>query len=94
MDKWKVIKGLECCTEQAVPKCEQCPYAYHCEEGDTWVIKADALALLKEQQEEIKNKPSDNTTDRHDIVRCRNCMRCFVDSDDDGERKEIKRRFK
>lgn len=48
-DLKSVIKGLECCTNQSIPKCEQCPYAYHCEEWDTWVIKADALALLKEQ---------------------------------------------
>lgn len=54
MDREKVIEGLRRCTEKAVPDCFRCPYSCHCEEGDTWVIKDDALALLKEQDERIK----------------------------------------
>jgi len=50
IDREKVIKGLECCTKQAEPNCFKCPYSCHCEEGDTWVIKDDALTLLKEQE--------------------------------------------
>ncbi len=50
IDREKVIKGLELCTSGAVPECAICPYNIHCVEGDTWVIKGDALALLKKQE--------------------------------------------
>lgn len=46
----EVITGLGCCTKSANPNCFSCPYNIHCQEGDTWVIKSDALELLKEQE--------------------------------------------
>ena len=46
----EVITGLECCTKSANPNCFSCPYNIHCQEGDTWVIKSEALELLKERQ--------------------------------------------
>ena len=57
-DREKVIEGLRRCTEKAVPDCFGCPYSCHCEEGDTWVIKDDALDLLKEQEAVVHPEPS------------------------------------
>ena len=50
MDREKVIKALECCSsyDSVDNTCMKCPYNIHCQEGDTWAIKQDALALLKE----------------------------------------------
>ena len=52
----KVIKGLKCCLSSGM-NCDSCPYDDHCychpksiEEG----VLADALELLKEQEDEKK----------------------------------------
>lgn len=55
-DREKVIKALECC--QMVYECkpyEKCPYSngYECGDCDINQLHYDALALLKEQAEEI-----------------------------------------
>ena len=53
IDREKVIKGLECCTNQNVNCKAECPYygAKPCPEMDCFdVVKKDALALLKAQE--------------------------------------------
>jgi len=55
LDREKVINGLECCSQEI--KCGFCPYWNDDTEGfacSTNLAK-DALALLKEQEEEIEN---------------------------------------
>lgn len=59
MNMEKVIKGLECCTNISQDGCLMlCPYKD--EKDETYsgfceqVLKQDALALLKEQDDEIK----------------------------------------
>ena len=46
-DREKVIKGLECCISDAILE-QECPYfrEKHCDD----VLKADALAILREQE--------------------------------------------
>lgn len=56
VDKEKVIKGLERCSKHDDSECMQCPY-FNGECTDD--LMADALSLLKEQQELI-----DDITDR------------------------------
>ena len=52
-DREKVIKGLESCSDN---NCRDCPYPCICEYADAWPkeLHRDALELLKEQGEEIK----------------------------------------
>ena len=55
VDMEKVIKGLECCEDRI--QCENCPYGkprYIGIQGCTRELVHDALALLKEQDDEIK----------------------------------------
>ena len=59
----KVIRGLECCAKGSLSNCEECPYTgIGCSEH----LCADALALLKEQDEgiepEISRKSVTETT--------------------------------
>ena len=64
MDREKVIKGLETCipmkyetNEEKECRHEQCPYGrenYKPMNGCFWDLMSDALALLKEQDEEHK----------------------------------------
>lgn len=59
MDREKVIKGLERCKLYNKVNCDKCPYDYN-GRGDgksecTAELATDALALLKEQREEIEN---------------------------------------
>lgn len=52
----KVIKGLECCVAQPLPKCEACPYEADTEEGTCFLMDKmheDALALLKAQEPRV-----------------------------------------
>lgn len=49
-DREKVIKGLECCN--AGTMCDECDY--HISQFCLHELKADALALIREQQEEIQ----------------------------------------
>ena len=51
-DREKVIRGLECCTE--TDDCNSCPYFEKPEYCSEDVLMRDALALLKEQEQEIK----------------------------------------
>lgn len=66
-EREKVIKGLECCQANLLPRCEECPYA-NIDEGTCFTMNrlhADALALLKAQEprvmtlEEVKMLDSD-----------------------------------
>lgn len=68
----EVIEGLKRCTENAIPNCNGCPYSYHCEEGDTWVIKDHALELLKAQERTTKPKIHNSTVDTWYYV-CDDC---------------------
>ena len=60
MDREKVIKGLDICTNPGTKGCIydmyesaiECPYVHH---GCRVQMEKDALALLKEQKEEIEN---------------------------------------
>lgn len=54
-DREKVIKGLECCGEDAYGCCRECPYNDHRTgtiEYCTSALCVDALKLLKEQPEQ------------------------------------------
>ena len=54
-DREKVIKGLETCRTRV--HCKECPYAYDKRANDSYceaVLHNDALALLKEQEAEIR----------------------------------------
>ena len=63
MDREKVIKGLECCCEHIKGmNCDHCPYdEEQIEIGQinqcTSALAYDALALLKEQENEKKRNP-------------------------------------
>lgn len=53
MDREKVIKGLECCSKGGIDCREgNCPYWNH--DDCLQDIEKDALALLKEQETEIR----------------------------------------
>ena len=53
MDREKVIKGFEACQPSVFKRrCDLCPYRE--EMNCDYVLWHDALALLKEQQEEIE----------------------------------------
>ena len=59
MDREKVIKGLECCSQMVGEACRECPYANECEEGEGLLagsahLAANALAMFREQEKEIK----------------------------------------
>ena len=72
MDREKVKKGLECCSQMNGDSCRECPYASECVTGEqeyqtgTSHLASDALALLKEQQpkEPIYDCP---------LIRCPRC---------------------
>jgi hypothetical protein len=53
----KVIKGLECCAAMSGDECRECPYGHECIGTDLPYgmphLAADALAILKEQQQLI-----------------------------------------
>lgn len=54
-EREKVIKGLECCRANLLPRCEECPYA-NIDEGTCFTmdrLHADALALLKAQEPRV-----------------------------------------
>ena len=53
MNREKVIKGLERCSKHDGSECPQCPY-FNGECTDD--LMADALALMKEQQEMIERQ--------------------------------------
>ena len=61
IDRDKVIKGLECCCSHVIGmSCGNCPYEIEQGEEDgisicTSVLAYDALAMLKEQDERIKD---------------------------------------
>ena len=56
-DREKVIKGLECCASMNGDACRECPYSSECVAGEvlyqtgTAHLAADALALLKKQEQ-------------------------------------------
>ena len=72
VDIEKVIEGLSRCTEKAVPNCFHCPYECHCQEGDMWVIKDDALELLKKQQQIVRCEDCKHGRIYENCVKCEN----------------------
>lgn len=51
IDREKVLKGLECCSQMAGEVCRKCPYVDEWEEGEgacTAHLAANALVLLQE----------------------------------------------
>ena len=70
MDREKVIKGLEMCL--ADEYCNGCPYKKDCFDPDSdnpWGsgVMRDAIALLKEQEEQIKNRDESLEKAREEI---------------------------
>jgi hypothetical protein len=66
----KVIKGLECCSQMVGEMCRKCPYANECEEGNGLLagsahLAADALSLLKAQEERIKKFELERSWDKN-----------------------------
>ena len=67
----KVIKGLECCAARN-GTCQYkqepiCPYVEYCQKEDYAALQRDALALLKEQKEQIKNRDESLEKAREEI---------------------------
>lgn len=52
MTREQVIKGLECCASNITCQ-DDCPYYLECTDDQQALMK-DALALIREQQEEIQ----------------------------------------
>ena len=52
----EIIKGLECCLEEA--NCEECPYDEYCSQFKNNVLE-DALHLINRQQAEIQQKDTE-----------------------------------
>ena len=53
IDREKVLKGLECCSQMTGNACRQCPYDEECAKmigSGSAHLCSDALALLKEQE--------------------------------------------
>ena len=86
-DREKVIKGLEICTSRPC-YCTDCPYKKECC-VDSQNVMEDALALLKEQENEIADKaitvdvsipeqfwPSMRYDPSEDVVACTSCLIC------------------
>lgn len=62
MDMEKVIKAWECCNPFN-RKCNECPYEKDCyHDGISRHMVADAVALLKEQQEQIDKLIEENAS--------------------------------
>lgn len=57
----KVVKGLECC-DPAVPNCDECPYLVGIDGECMRPLHADALALLKAQQQVEPTEPDEDNT--------------------------------
>ena len=78
-DREKVIKGLEC---HAEVNCIECPYRdgwRTCQFGDT--LLADAIALLKEQEEQkFFVDESGKITPLPVVVRCKDCWKREFDN--------------
>lgn len=59
VDGEKVVKGLECCTmpnNEGVDKCKEykCPYRKDDDDTCIWHLMDDALSMIQQQQERIK----------------------------------------
>lgn len=64
MNTEMIIKGMKCCGSNP-PKCSICDYRGKIGKKDCYdYLKADAIALIKEQQAEIERlKANDHRTD-------------------------------
>lgn len=73
MDKEKVVKGLEICTTRPC-YCTDCPYKANCY-LDSQEVMEDALALIKEQEEQIKTRDESLEKAREEIKWLRGLLR-------------------
>ena len=72
IDREKVIKGLERCKLYNKVNCDKCPYDYN-GRGDgksecTAELASDALALLKEQENEYEKGFNDAMQDKRELM--------------------------
>lgn len=71
-DREKVIKGLECCRANLLPRCEECPYA-NIDEGTCFTmdrLHADALALLKAQEPRVMTEQEMRDAEPGAVIYC------------------------
>lgn len=79
IDREKVLKGLERCKLYNKVNCDKCPYDYN-GRGDgksecTAELASDALALLKEQNDQIEQL-------EHDLAVTQNNLNYYVNGND------------
>ena len=100
MNRQKVIKGIDICLQRF--RCgEDCPYYNYEKIGCMEQLREDALELLKEQEEQIKNRDESLEKTREEIkwlrgmlkeqeavVRCKDCKYgyCINPSCDEKEK--------
>ena len=67
MDKEKIIKGIDICLQRF--RCgEDCPYYNYEKIGCMEQLREDALALLKEQEDEYENGFNDAMLGKHELM--------------------------
>lgn len=66
IDREKVIKGLHCCSHTDGANCIYCPYDIR-DTDCTALMSMDVLELLKEQEEQIKNRDESLEKAREEI---------------------------
>ncbi len=82
IDREKVIKGLECCSQMSGYVCQKCPYASDCNDLSAGIphLASDALELLKEQQETIASfqgtiyKLNAELEKQPEVIQCGDCQ--------------------
>ena len=80
VDREKVLKGLECCSESISKACPmECPYRVEClMQDDTshmYSVMRDALELLKEHEAQIERL-------EHDLTVTQNNLNYYVNGND------------
>lgn len=58
MTKEDIKKALECCTDDMPSSCMECPY--QTKQGHLGLLLADALGLIKAQEQEIEELKAEN----------------------------------
>ena len=57
----QIIKGLECCADDSVIRCEECPYGVNIFACNQMQMRKDALDLINRQQAEIEKLDKEST---------------------------------
>lgn len=65
-DREKVANGLECCQHSSKSYCDRCPYLSSTNDC-TADLASDAIALLKEQEEQIERLEHDLDVAQNDL---------------------------